>query len=80
MGAKTACHSAAIVQQFIAKNGIKPLLNHSNSLELALAYFFLFLEVKNDAGWQDPDPGHYLKQLGWVHQEAEQRRLRRRHQ
>jgi len=66
------------VQQFIAKTHIKTKDHQPLLPDLAPIDFFLFLKWKNEAGWQGPDPGHHQKQLGWGHQEAEQRRLYQR--
>jgi len=75
MGAQTACSLGRCCETNHRQNHMKTVAHPPYILELAPAYIFLFLEVKNEAGCQDPDPGHLQKQLGWGHQEAEQRRL-----
>ena len=75
MGPKLTVYLATVVQQFIAKTHKKTNADQPFLPDLDPIDFFLFLEVKNEAGWQGPDPGHHQKQLGWGHQEAEQRRL-----
>jgi len=75
MGAQIACSLSRRCATIHRQNIMKTVAHPPYMLEQAPADFFLFIEVKNEADWQDPDPGHHQKQLGWGHQEAEQRRL-----
>ena len=74
MGAQTACSLSRRCATIRRQNHMKNISNQPFLLDLAPVDFFSFLEVKNEGGWLDPDPGHCQKQLGWGHQEAEQRR------
>ena len=74
MGSQITCLLGRRCAPIHLQNHMKTIAHLPYLPDLALVDFFLFLEVKNGAGWQEPDPGHRQKQLGWGHQEAEQRR------